>query len=427
MRPFLAAIFAFIGLTVNALTGVWSGNLEVQGTKLPLVFHFDEGSPTMDSPAQNAKGIPIKVSHDADGNVAVTIPLVGASFSGKLENGCITGTFRQNGLSLPLTLTSGEEKPKRPQTPQPPFPYSEEEVSFSNGDATLSGTLTLPPGYGKDTPVVLMVTGSGLQNRDEEIFDHKPFAVIADALARSGIASLRYDDRGFGASTGDPVNCTTEDLMRDALAGVDLLRGRFNKVGVLGHSEGGTIALMLAADGKTDFVVSLAGMVVSGKETLLDQNRLALTEAGLPATTVDTYCDLLSKIFDNEADLETLIDNSDLLPALKQNLHAVVGQMQSPYMRYFVSLDLRDRLANITCPVLAVNGTRDTQVFSTPNLDALQQGLPANPRNSILPFDGLNHLFQHCNTGATVEYATIEETLSPDILADIISWLNSLE
>ncbi len=427
MRPFLAAIFAFIGLTVNAQTGVWSGNLEVQGTKLPLVFHFDEGSPTMDSPAQNAKGIPIKVSHDADGNVAVTIPLVGASFSGKFENDCITGTFRQNGLSLPLTLTSGEEKPKRPQTPQPPFPYSEEEVSFSNGDATLSGTLTLPPGYGKDTPVLLMVTGSGLQNRDEEIFDHKPFAVIADALARSGIASLRYDDRGFGASTGDPVNCTTEDLMRDALAGVDLLRGRFNKVGVLGHSEGGTIALMLAADGKTDFVVSLAGMVVSGKETLLDQNRLALTEAGLPATTVDTYCDLLSKIFDNEADLETLIDNSDLLPALKQNLHAVVGQMQSPYMRYFVSLDLRDRLANITCPVLAVNGTRDTQVFSTPNLGALQQGLPANPRNSILPFDGLNHLFQHCTTGVTVEYATIEETLSPDILADIISWLNSLE
>lgn len=426
MKNFFALLFAFIGFFVNAQTGVWSGDLEVQGNKLPLVFHFDEGKPTLDSPAQNAKGIPVKVSKDAEGGITVTIPLVGASFKGKLENDRIAGTFRQNGMSLPLTLTPGEEKSKRPQTPQPPFPYSEEEVTFSNGDATLSGTLTLPSDYDNNTPVILMVTGSGLQNRDEEIFEHKPFAVIADALARNGIASLRYDDRGFGKSTGDPVNCTTEDLMHDALAGIDLLRKRFNKVGVLGHSEGGTIALTLAADNNADFIISLAGMVVSGKETLLDQNHLVLTEAGMPASTVDTYCQLLSKLFDNEPDFESQLEASYLPPALKQNLQAVVGQMQSPYMIYFVSLDMRDRLANITCPVLAVNGTRDTQVFSAPNLDALRSGLPVNPHNTIQAFDGLNHLFQHCATGALIEYGTIEETISPEVISTLTRWILSL-
>jgi pimeloyl-ACP methyl ester carboxylesterase len=152
----------------------------------------------------------------------------------------------------------------------------------------LKGTLVLPEGYSRKTPVLVMVTGSGLQNRDEEIYEHKPFAVIADALARNGIATLRYDDRGFGESTGDLVHCTTVDLKNDALAGIDLLRKRFDKVGVIGHSEGGTIALMLAAENKADFIVSLAGMVVSGKETLLWQNRVSLAAAGIPAETIDS-------------------------------------------------------------------------------------------------------------------------------------------
>lgn len=411
---------------VNAQTGTWSGDLDIQGNKLPLVFHLDADNPSVDSPAQGAKGIPIQFQASDTGVVSITIPMIGASFEGRLENNKITGTFRQNGFSLPLTLTSGENQPKRPQTPQPPFPYKEENVSFTNGDATLNGTLTLPEGCDKDTPVLLMVTGSGLQNRDEEILNHKPFAVIADALARNGIATLRYDDRGFGESTGDAVNCTTEDLMKDALAGINLLRRRFNKVGVIGHSEGGTIALMLAADNKADFIVSLAGMVVSGKETLLKQNRQALSEVGMSDKTVDDYCRLLSLVFDNDADIDKRLKESDLPPALKQNLKAVVGQMSQPYMQYVIDLDMRDRLGNIACPVLAINGTKDTQVFCQDNLNALKAGLPDKEHNRIQAFEGLNHLFQHCNTGSLLEYGTIEETISPEVLDVITQWVKTL-
>ena len=273
----LAAVFS-----ASAQTGTWSGKLDVQGTKLSLVFHLDEENPTMDSPDQGTKGIPIEVTRTAAGSITIKVPSIGATYEGLWLIKQIAGTFKQMGASLPLTLTPGEEKLNRPQTPQGPFPYAQEEVSFANGDAVLKGTLVLPEGCSRKTPVLIMITGSGLQNRDEEIYEHKPFAVIADALARAGIATLRYDDRGFGESTGDLVHCTTEDMKNDAIAGIGLLRERFDRVGIIGHSEGGTIALMLAAEKKADFIVSLAGMVVSGKETLLWQNRVSLAAAGIP-------------------------------------------------------------------------------------------------------------------------------------------------
>lgn len=259
-----------------AQTGSWSGKLDVQGAKLSLVFHLDEENPTMDSPDQGAKGIPIEVTRAATGNITIKVPSIGATYEGLWLIKQIVGTFKQMGASLPLTLTPGEEKLNRPQTPKGPFPYTQEEVSFSNGDAVLKGTLVLPEGCTRNTPVLIMVTGSGLQNRDEVFYEHRPFAVIADAFARTGIATLRYDDRGFGESTGDIINCTTEDLKNDALVGIGLLRERFDKVGVIGHSEGSTIALMLAAEKKADFIVSLAGMVVSGKETLFGRTVLHL-------------------------------------------------------------------------------------------------------------------------------------------------------
>ena len=274
MKRSLSVIFSILAGIIAAFsqTGVWTGDLDVQGMKLPLVFHFDDDNPTIDSPAQAVKGVPMQFTRIAPDSISVNIAAIGASYGGRLENDRITGTFTQRGMSFPLMLVAGERISQRPQTPKPPYPYKQENVSFTNGDAALKGTLTLPEGFSRETPVLIMITGSGLQNRDEEIFDHKPFAVIADALARNGIASLRYDDRGFGESTGDVVNCTTEDLMNDALSGIDLLRERFNHVGVLGHSEGGTIGLMLGSAGKVDCIVSLAGMVVSGKETLFDQN-----------------------------------------------------------------------------------------------------------------------------------------------------------
>lgn len=316
-------------------SGVWTGSLDVRGMRLPIVFHLNDDNPTMDSPAQGAKGIPVQVERSVQDSITIWIPLIGGSYSGKYETDTIRGTFSQRGITLPLLLMRGERIINRPQTPTPPFPYSHEEVSFNNGDAVLKGTLTLPSDYNRDTPVLIMVTGSGLQNRDEEILDHKPFAVIADALARNGIASLRYDDRGFGESTGDAVNCTTDDLKGDALAGIDLLRRKFNKVGVLGHSEGGTIALMLGAEKKVDFIVSLAGMVMSGRETLLDQNRSLLTKAGYPQNVVEEYCEILNMAFNGEDSILAKLESSGLPVELKKEHTGRFGPIENPLHAVF--------------------------------------------------------------------------------------------
>ena len=273
-----------------------------------------------------------------------------------------------------------------------------------------------------------MVTGSGLQNRDEEFFEHKPFAVIADALARAGIATLRYDDRGFGASTGDAVFCTTEDLKNDALSGISLLRNRFDHVGVIGHSEGGTIGLMLAAEKKVDAVISLAGMVVSGKELLLWQNRIILLNAGFSETDVDNYCKLIESAF-NACITDTSIpsaDSLDIPDMLKQNYQGVTAQLQSPYMKYFLALDARKLLDKVTCPVLAFNGNKDTQVECENNLEALRIGLPNNAANHFESLDGLNHMFQHCSTGASIEYRQIEETFASEVLKKMVQWILEL-
>lgn len=426
----ISAILLFsIALFSHAQTGTWSGKLDVQGTKISLVFHLDEENPTMDSPDQGAKGIPIQVTRGEMGNITIKIPSIGATYEGQWLVKQIVGTFKQWGSSLPMTLTPGVEKLNRPQTPVGPFPYATEEVSFSNGDAVLKGTLVLPEGCSRKTPVLIMVTGSGLQNRDEEIYEHKPFAVIADALARAGIATLRYDDRGFGESTGDLVNCTTEDLKNDALAGIDLLRKRFDNVGVIGHSEGGTIALMLAAENKADFIVSLAGVVVSGKETLLWQNRVSLAAAGIPAETIDSYCKALETVFDASTAGMPLPSTSqfDLPAALSQNLSAVMRQLSMPYLKHFVTLDVRPLLGVISCPVLALNGTKDMQVEAESNLRALRSGLPDNPCNKFETVEGVNHMFQHCQTGMTTEYRDIEETFAPEVLETLVEWLSKLK
>ena len=428
MKRVLTIAFLFLGFLpwASAQTGTWSGKIEVQGTQLSLVFHLNEENPTMDSPGQGVRGIPIEVERTLTGQITVKIPSVGATYKGQWLAKQIVGTFTQLGTSIPLTLAPVEEKLHRPQTPQGPFPYAQEEVSFANGEAVLRGTLVLPAGWNRQTPALILVSGSGLQNRDGEIQEHKPFAVIADALARAGIATLRYDDRGFGESTGDIVNCTTEDFKNDALAGIKLLRERFDKVGVIGHSEGGTIALLLASEGQADFIVSLAGMVVSGAETLLWQNKLVLSEAGLPEAQVEAYCKLLGEAFEALAAGAPFpsADKTDLPAALKQNYAAVLVQLQTPYMKEFLALDTRPALGRIHCPVLALNGTRDTQVEYNANLGALQSGLPASPKNRIEPVEGLNHLFQHCATGASTEYRTIEETIAPEVLTLMSQWLS---
>ncbi len=424
----ILALMAVAAVTLKAQTGAWTGKLKVSGVELALIFNIGEESATLDVPDQGSKDIPVEVSRDAVGGITLNVPAINASFKGLWAGKVIAGTFTQHGMSFPMTLTPGAPVVRRPQTPAGPFPYTTEEVSFSNGDAVLKGTLTMPADCDRKTPVLVMVTGSGLQNRDEELFGHKPFAVIADAFARAGIATLRYDDRGFGESTGDVVLCTTEDLKNDALAGVKLLRDRFERVGVIGHSEGGTIALMLAGERQVDFAVSLAGMIVSGAETLLAQNRRAFESAGLPESEVEAFARLLSDTFTairTRAPLPSA-DNYDITDALRKNYAAALPSFRTPYMEFFLGLDLSASLSGITCPVMALNGTKDTQVQCDRNIAALEAGLPSNSRSVIRAEDGLNHLFQHCVTGEVSEYKSIEETFSPEVLSEMIAWIKTL-
>ena len=405
----------------SGIKGTWTGKLNVFGNELTLVFHFDGEDCTLDSPDQGIKGVPAKLERTETG-IKVAVPSINASYEGVNMGNSVMGTFKQHGQSFPLTLKPGIVKRNRPQTPAPPYPYQTQEVSFNNGDAVLKGTLVMPENASSQTPVLLMVTGSGLQNRDEEFFEHKPFAVIADALARQGIATLRYDDRGFGESTGDLVNVTTEDFKNDALAGVELLRKQFKHVGILGHSEGGTIGLMLAAEGKVDFVISLAGMVVSGEKTLLEQNRWTLQQSEYSQDVIDRYCTALESLFDErKAGRNPEPTVHDLPTELEKNLQLAQAQSSTPYMRHFLALDLSDRLGKITCPVLALNGTKDRQVNGEENLNALRNGLAG--QKEIRVIEGVNHLFQHCNTGNPSEYKDIEETFAPEALEIIVTWM----
>lgn len=428
-RFFLLIALSVYAVTAYAQTGTWSGEIETQGTKLSLVFHLDGDKPTMDSPDQSVRGIPISVERNAFGKVKISIPSISAGYEGILFGNNIVGSFTQMGMSLPLTLQPGEVKLSRPQTPHEPFPYSTEEVSFNNGGVTLNGTLVLPEGCSRQTPVLLFITGSGRQNRDEEIFEHRPFAVIADAFAREGIATLRYDDRGAGESTGVFADATIADFRDDALSGVNYLKNRFDKVGVIGHSEGGTIAMMLAAGNQVDFAISLAGMAVSGAETLVWQNRIALAAAGFTQPVIDTYCKAIGESFEviTHGGRMPQADALDLPDVLKKNFLAVLNQIQSPYMKQFIATDVRPSLGTIGCPVLALNGTMDNQVECNSNLEALRGGLRDNPVSRIVPVEGVNHLFQHCKTGAVTEYRDIEETFAPEVLEIMTDWLSAFK
>ena len=389
------------------LIGSWSGKLNVGAMSLTLVLNLEQADDyvkaSLDSPDQGARGISAFKEFLSDDSVAVKVETLNASYRAKLKDGKLDGTFSQNGFTIPVTMTRGVPEVKRPQNPEPPYPYETEEVVFRNetDGATLAGTLTWPADYDKKKKptVVLMVTGSGQQNRNEEVMNHQPFLVIADYLARHGIATLRYDDRATAKSVGGDVeNATTEDFMRDAAAGVEYLRSRkaFGKIGILGHSEGGSIAFMLGAKKKTDFIVSLAGPGVKGDTLLAAQGNMILVLSGQPATMT----------------VETCRQQTAL-----QNM---------PWVKWFIDYDPSDDIRKTRCPVFALNGDLDCQVISIQNLPAIRQLLPSSKRNLIKEYPSLNHLFQHCTTGLPTEYGQIEETVSPAVLSDIAEWINGL-
>lgn len=413
-KSITTALLALVALTVQAqvspttpLLGSWSGKLKVGVTSLTIVLHLEQAdgyvTVSLDSPDQGAKGIPGKKEYLSDDSIAVKVESIGATYRARLKDGNLDGTFSQSGLSFPLIMTKGLPEVKRPQMPQPPYPYTTEEVTFTNDadGATLAGTLTYPIGYDKKQKpmVVLFVSGSGQQNRDEELMNHKPFLVIADYLARQGIATLRYDDRATGRSVGGEVkNATSEDFARDAVAGIDFLRAKkaFSKVGILGHSEGGTIAFMLGSQKKVDFIVSLAGPTVKGDTLLAAQSNRILSLSGQPATmTVEKY-------------------------------RQTVAPMKNHWIDWFNDYDPTENIRKTRCPVFALNGDRDCQVISTLCLPALKQLLPPSKKHLIKEYPSLNHLFQHCKTGLPEEYGQIEETISPEVLQDIAAWIKTL-
>ena len=412
MKRFLAIFVPLLlstclQLAAQDIKGAWKGDLDLTATKLTIVFHFNGDTCTMDSPDQGAKDIPVEVVFVSSDSVIVSNKQLDMVFSGEFQNGIIKGQFKQRGLSLPLILTPNEVVRNRPQTPIPPYPYRTEEVSFTNGDAILSGTLVYPEDWNgkKKVPVAIMVSGSGLQNRDEEVFGHKPFLVITDYLARHGVATLRYDDRGTGLSTGDGRKATSKDFMEDALAGIEFLRskGIFKEVGVIGHSEGGEIAFMLGADKKVDFLVSLAGPGVQGDSILVLQNNNALRKAGYDITVT------------------------------REEVRDAVKTKNDPWLEYFSEYDPVQDIRKIFCPALILNGEKDTQVESAVNIPSIEGNLPRDRRGrfasrhtEIKVYPGLNHLFQHCLTGQSEEYNDIEETISPEVLEDIAVWIGKL-
>ncbi len=424
-----------------ALRGSWRGELDLGQMKVPLVFNFSESvsgetSCTLDSPSQGAKGIATEVVRcDAD-SISLTCNVIGASYTGRISAGAIKGRFQQRGYEFPLDLTPDVAlEDRRPQTPRPPFPYSVVDTTFVAPDgAVMSATLTLPQTTdSRKFPAVVMVTGSGPQNRDEEYCDHKPFAVIADILARNGIASLRYDDRGTGKSTGDYLTATTHTIKDDAVSGIDFLRSipGIGKVGVLGHSEGGTVAFMVGAEKKADFIVSLAGMAISGKETIMRQNSHSLDKMTLSDTEKANSLKLIELVFDiitSQVKSGTAAP-IDVYKLAAENCLQVPDQIlqslkmtqstRAPWIDAFLVLNPREYIDKVRCPVLAINGEKDTQVYPD-NLTVIKKHAP-QAKTMLMP--RLNHLMQHAVTGEVSEYDEIRETISPEVLDAIVNFI----
>jgi len=442
-----ACLAATLGSHAQDVIGPWNGTLHAGNTNVAMQLTFsvnenDEAECSLSVPEQGAQNIPAEVTRLTADSVYVNIKAIDAKFRGKADGTTIDGTFTQHGMDFPLTLQKGALAVNHSQTPKAPLPYATSEVTIDATDGVrLAGTLTYPTDYkqGDRPTVVLLVTGSGAQNRDEEIFGHKPFAVIADALAKAGIASLRCDDRGTGQSTGDAATLTTDNSASDAEAALAYLHslGTFGKVGVIGHSEGGTIAFRLAAQGKADFIVSLAGMAVKGQECIVEQNRMLMTESGVSDAIVSNYCTTLNLVLDYKKTHAT-VERPDmaltaiLMPngltvdeSVKPNLIQILGS-GDPALTSIINTDPTADLAAVKCPVMAVAGSKDLQVNADDNLNAIRKNVPSQYQSLIKKYDGLNHLFQHSSTGLPTEYGSLDETFSTDVLSDITTWINGL-
>jgi len=454
---FLFALFISISSFGQDITGQWNGVLKVQGTQLRLVFNVTKTdkdfSSTMDSPDQGAKGIPVTNTTFDNSKIKFEVANARIEYNGELKENEIVGTFKQGGQEFPMNLSRKaieKEVVKRPQEPTKPYSYYSEDVTFENTKAniSLSGTLTLPKKDG-NFPVVILITGSGPQNRDEELLGHKPFLVISDYLTKNGIAVLRYDDRGVGQSKGDFKTATSADFATDVESAITFLKTRKeikkNKIGLVGHSEGGLIAPMVASKSKdVSFIVLLAGTGIQGDKLLLLQQELIAKANGVSETDIKKSIETNSKLFEmvvksnDNMKLKTYLTNS-INETLKNDTSAEipngmtkdefvsmqVNQISSPWMQYFMKFNPATTLEKVKCPVLAVNGEKDLQVPPKENLTAIKNALTKGGNKNVTTkeFLNLNHLFQECKTGAPGEYSTIEQTFSPTALEEIANWI----
>ena len=445
-------IFIFLVLATlqsNAqIEGYWKGQIKLGAQELEMAFDIkaiDNGfSATLDVPAQGAFDIPVDETVFQENRLNMTMSAMGATYSGMLKESRIEGEFTQHGMTFPLNLEKGfkEAKQVRPQDPQPPFDYRVTEVSFTNEKEgnTLTGTLTIPKGKGP-FPAMVLVSGSGQQNRDEELMNHRPFWVIADYCARHGIAVLRYDDRGMGGSTGEVENATSLDFSYDAEAAFDFLRKQkhidASRVGILGHSEGGVINFMVSARRpEVAFLISLAGPLVNGIEVLKEQQAAILRASGMPEEMVQFNGNANAQMFDI---IEASNDREEADSLLRQLVKSwgyneemteqTIGQMASPWMYYFLRYDPTEAIVKTNCPALLLNGSKDLQVIASQNLTAYEKIIADYGKTNLTLHElpDLNHLFQHCETGAIEEYATIDETISPEVLEMIVGFVKKIE
>ncbi|MBI4978777.1 MAG: alpha/beta fold hydrolase [Spirochaetes bacterium] len=443
--------------SAGGLAGSYGGTLNVlmvQRLKLVMNITNDNGKwrATLDSPDQGAMNIPVNRVTVSNDTIRLDIKMLQAVFEGKISGNQIKGKFTQRGLGMDLTL--GRLKApytiKRPQEPIKPYPYTDAEVFITNSvdGIVLAGTLTKPSGGGR-YPAVVLITGSGAQDRDESLLGHKPFLVLADYLTRHGFAVLRMDDRGFGKSGGVFATATSADFTRDILAAVDFLKMRNDvltaKIGLIGHSEGGEIAPM-AANRSTNvaFIVLLAAPGITGSEINLLQNRAAFAGSFVDKRFLQDYLAMLKSIHtiiinepDNDAarkkaiaEYEQYAANKDAAKLKKynitsENMTRSIATFTTPWFRYFLEHDPALELEKLKCPVLVLNGSLDTQVDPKANLSAIRTALAKgqNADYEVIELPGLNHLFQKAKTGKAYEYGIIAETINRSALDVMGTWL----
>jgi len=446
------------------IADTWSGSAEVMGTELGIVFHIKKEentySATMDSPDQEVYDIGVDNVQFEEGVLDISVKSIGLTYQGTYNpaEDVFEGTITQRGMKIPLTLDRGPyqaKEYKRPQTPQAPFPYTEIEVKIphKNADLTLAGTLTLPKEASKP-PVVILISGSGAQDRNSEILKHKSFWVIADFLSRQGIAVLRYDERGVGESTGSFQGATSEDFAEDVKAAVAFLKKRKDvdkkHIFLIGHSEGGVVAPMVATSSKDIAgIILLAAPGVGGDQLLIKQNEDLRLAQGMPEEEVKQVGKLMEgmlKIVKEEEELNSLgqklhaytTEAIEKLPAseleaIGENKNAYIQTQimaySSKWMRFFIKHDPAAVLRQVRCPVLAVNGEKDLQVASDINLKAIEQALAegGNQQLKLVSYPDLNHLFQHCETGIPAEYISIEETFAQEVMEEMKTWILSIK